>query len=335
MGQAISEVLPFAIGVAISPLPIIAVILVLFSARAKVNGPAFLAGWLVGVAAVSIVAYVVADAGDASTPRAAPRTASTGSSSGWACSCRAGGEELAGRPRGDRTAAAAQVDGLDRLADAGEGRRPRPGPQRRQPEEPRALAGRRCRAGAAGRVGGRGRGRADRLHPPGERRHRRAGDLLPGRRRARRRASSTAGSPGSRPTTARSWPCCSSSSASCSSARACAASPPEPDRNRPARASGGQPGVGRRSRAPAGSSRLLVTRRAPAASVSRAPSGGHGVGHAGRLVTRAAAGRPGRSRRSDRRRAGRRPRGSTPRPPPPADRQGRPCPWPPSPGRPS
>ena len=66
MGQAISEVLPFAIGVAISPLPIIAVILVLFSARAKVNGPAFLVGWLVGVAAVSIIVYAVADAGDAS-----------------------------------------------------------------------------------------------------------------------------------------------------------------------------------------------------------------------------------------------------------------------------
>jgi len=66
MGQAISEVLPFAIGVAISPLPIIAVILVLFSARAKVNGPVFLVGWLVGVAAVSIVGYLLADAGDAS-----------------------------------------------------------------------------------------------------------------------------------------------------------------------------------------------------------------------------------------------------------------------------
>jgi hypothetical protein len=66
MGQAISEVLPFAIGVAISPLPIIAVILVLFSARAKVNGPAFLVGWMVGVAAVSIIGYLVADAGDAS-----------------------------------------------------------------------------------------------------------------------------------------------------------------------------------------------------------------------------------------------------------------------------
>ncbi len=34
MGQGISEVLTFAVGVAISPVPIIAVILMLFSARA-------------------------------------------------------------------------------------------------------------------------------------------------------------------------------------------------------------------------------------------------------------------------------------------------------------
>jgi Sap, sulfolipid-1-addressing protein len=67
MGNAISEVLPFAIGVAISPVPIIAVILVLFSARARVNGPVFAIGWVVGIAVVSIVVYLVADAGDVSS----------------------------------------------------------------------------------------------------------------------------------------------------------------------------------------------------------------------------------------------------------------------------
>jgi hypothetical protein len=44
MGQGISEVLTFAVGVAISPVPIMAVILMLFSHRARVNGPMFLAG---------------------------------------------------------------------------------------------------------------------------------------------------------------------------------------------------------------------------------------------------------------------------------------------------
>jgi hypothetical protein len=74
MGQAIGEVLPFAIGVAISPVPIIAVILVLFSARARVNGPVFLAAWVVGVAVVSVVVYLIADGGDVSTDDGASDT---------------------------------------------------------------------------------------------------------------------------------------------------------------------------------------------------------------------------------------------------------------------
>jgi hypothetical protein len=75
MGQAISEVLPFAIGVAISPVPIIAVILVLFSARAGVNGPVFTLGWIVGVSVVSTVVYLVADAGDVTGSSSASDTA--------------------------------------------------------------------------------------------------------------------------------------------------------------------------------------------------------------------------------------------------------------------
>jgi hypothetical protein len=67
MGQGISEVLPFAIGIAISPIPIIAVILMLFSERAKVNGPAFLFGWVVGTAFAGTVVYCVADAANAGT----------------------------------------------------------------------------------------------------------------------------------------------------------------------------------------------------------------------------------------------------------------------------
>ncbi|HEX5204591.1 MAG TPA: GAP family protein [Actinoplanes sp.] len=67
MGTAISEVLPFAVGVAISPVPIIAVILVLFSARARVNGLVFLVGWVLGVAVVSIAIYLIAAAGDVDT----------------------------------------------------------------------------------------------------------------------------------------------------------------------------------------------------------------------------------------------------------------------------
>jgi hypothetical protein len=62
MGQGIGEVLPFAVGVAISPVPIIAVILILFSRRAHVNGPMFLVGWVAGLAVLSTVVYVVVHA---------------------------------------------------------------------------------------------------------------------------------------------------------------------------------------------------------------------------------------------------------------------------------
>jgi Sap, sulfolipid-1-addressing protein len=48
--------------VAISPVPIIAVILMLFSKRARVNGPMFGIGWAVALAVVSGVACFIADA---------------------------------------------------------------------------------------------------------------------------------------------------------------------------------------------------------------------------------------------------------------------------------
>jgi hypothetical protein len=67
MGQTISEVLPFAIGVAISPIAIIAVILILFSDRAKVNGPVFLLGWIIGLSVVVAVVYAIAHAANAAT----------------------------------------------------------------------------------------------------------------------------------------------------------------------------------------------------------------------------------------------------------------------------
>ncbi len=78
MGQGISEVLTFAIGVAISPIPIIAVILMLFSRRAKVNGPAFVLGWVVALAVVSTVAYVLSHDGDVATSSTASDSVSWG-----------------------------------------------------------------------------------------------------------------------------------------------------------------------------------------------------------------------------------------------------------------
>lgn len=53
--QTIGQLLPIAAAVALSPIPIVGVVLVLTSTRGRVNGPAFAAGWLVGLTAVSLV----------------------------------------------------------------------------------------------------------------------------------------------------------------------------------------------------------------------------------------------------------------------------------------
>jgi hypothetical protein len=67
MGKGISAVLTYSVGVAISPVPIIAVTLMLFSRRARVNGLMFLLGWVVALAVVSGVAYAAADQANAAT----------------------------------------------------------------------------------------------------------------------------------------------------------------------------------------------------------------------------------------------------------------------------
>jgi hypothetical protein len=75
MGDAIGDILAPAIGVAISPVPIIAVILMLFSKRAKGNSLAFLAGWVLTLAAVGAVAILLGDAADMSTSSGASKGA--------------------------------------------------------------------------------------------------------------------------------------------------------------------------------------------------------------------------------------------------------------------
>jgi hypothetical protein len=67
MGDAFAQIVPLAIGVAISPIPIIAVILMLFSQRAHVNGVAFLAGWVVGLTLVSGIVVALSTASGAAS----------------------------------------------------------------------------------------------------------------------------------------------------------------------------------------------------------------------------------------------------------------------------
>lgn len=65
MGSAIGDILPMAIAVAISPVPIIGLVLILTSERARSNGLAFVVGWLVGLFGVGLIVLFVADASGA------------------------------------------------------------------------------------------------------------------------------------------------------------------------------------------------------------------------------------------------------------------------------
>jgi threonine/homoserine/homoserine lactone efflux protein len=72
LSDVIGDLLPSAVGVALSPVPIIAVILMLSTPRARTTGPAFAAGWVIGLIVVS--AIVLAVAGNDSGTDQAPST---------------------------------------------------------------------------------------------------------------------------------------------------------------------------------------------------------------------------------------------------------------------
>jgi threonine/homoserine/homoserine lactone efflux protein len=58
MGSVIGEILPLAVGIAISPIPIIAVILMLLSPHAKGTSLGFMIGWIAGIV-VAIVVFTL------------------------------------------------------------------------------------------------------------------------------------------------------------------------------------------------------------------------------------------------------------------------------------
>ncbi|MFD6762288.1 GAP family protein [Streptomyces roseolus] len=65
MGDAIGQMLTSAVGIAISPLPLIAVILMLATPKGRSNGIAFTAGWILAVAAVVTVVVLAGSGADA------------------------------------------------------------------------------------------------------------------------------------------------------------------------------------------------------------------------------------------------------------------------------
>lgn len=73
MGPAIGEILPLALGIAISPIPIIAAILMLLSPKARSTSMGFLVGWVLGIVVAVVVFALLSsilpkDDSDAPTP---------------------------------------------------------------------------------------------------------------------------------------------------------------------------------------------------------------------------------------------------------------------------
>jgi threonine/homoserine/homoserine lactone efflux protein len=73
MGEAIGDILPLAIGVAISPVPIMAIVLMLGTPRARATGPAFALGWIAGLTVAGTIMLVIAS-GNATTDTGNPET---------------------------------------------------------------------------------------------------------------------------------------------------------------------------------------------------------------------------------------------------------------------
>ena len=74
MSQVIGGILPLAVGVAISPIPIIAAILMLLSPKARATSVGFMIGWLAGIVVAVLVfialSSVIAQSDDGSSTTA-------------------------------------------------------------------------------------------------------------------------------------------------------------------------------------------------------------------------------------------------------------------------
>ncbi|HEX5018547.1 MAG TPA: GAP family protein [Actinomycetes bacterium] len=64
LSEAIGSVLPVAVAVALSPIPIVAVVVLLGTPRARSNGAAFTLGWIAGLAVVMAVVLLLAGGTD-------------------------------------------------------------------------------------------------------------------------------------------------------------------------------------------------------------------------------------------------------------------------------
>ncbi len=77
MGSAIGDTLPLALGIAISPIPIIAAILMLLSPKARGTSVGFLIGWVLGIVVAVVVFTLLSGLIPASDPNATKPIAGT------------------------------------------------------------------------------------------------------------------------------------------------------------------------------------------------------------------------------------------------------------------
>ncbi|MGW4548042.1 GAP family protein [Streptomyces violaceorubidus] len=116
MGDAVGQMLASAVGIAISPIPIIAVVLMLATPDGRVNGTAFTLSWVVCVAAVVTAVVLLGSGADAS---------GDDGPAGWTLWVKLvlgvlflllGGKQWAGRPReGHETAQPGWMRAIDRF----------------------------------------------------------------------------------------------------------------------------------------------------------------------------------------------------------------------------
>jgi threonine/homoserine/homoserine lactone efflux protein len=69
LGEAIAEILPLAMGIALFPIPIITVLLLLSSRHARTNAAAFMVAWILGLAALISIFSLMAETAGADSDR--------------------------------------------------------------------------------------------------------------------------------------------------------------------------------------------------------------------------------------------------------------------------
>lgn len=64
MGEAIGQMLPYAVGVMVSPMPVVAMVLMLVTPQARANGIAFVLGWILGIGLAGTILLLLAGPAD-------------------------------------------------------------------------------------------------------------------------------------------------------------------------------------------------------------------------------------------------------------------------------